>query len=398
MTPYLQLIWNRLVRRYQLRNFQNDKSVRILSREHEVERIGGAKNFTIFCTRYVLTYHKELHYIDFQEQRWAKRFHQCRLRAEILEDIDQHLTVNAIGTIRRMYNHRGTQVATVRTISLRNYYLIQDNQVARCIMCNTDDLAWIHSIPVTFYPISNNRLNEIKTLNDLFLHFAGKDAQIPKRIQHALPLGELLMLLQLVPGAYLNAIAATLKREPDCMVREPLVPHIVLSYYRHALTDGNSLKYQTAYSYVCSCRGLETKLNMGIKSVRRIEQDQQKLRKKRKLDRLPEIRTHKDLVLKQTDFGELKIELIDSKKRLYEEASMMKSCVGDYAREIIDGRCSLYHIRYRRRRYTLEVERDEKGWLTAVQLSGVENAPATARLRAQIDHILKKEGNVPRKR
>jgi len=73
MTPYLQAIWNRLVRCYRLKKVE-DGEVRILRRDAAEKKTGGQNRDTATLRRYELSYYRELGYIDFQEQVVVRRF------------------------------------------------------------------------------------------------------------------------------------------------------------------------------------------------------------------------------------------------------------------------------------------------------------------------------------
>ena len=66
----------------------------------------------------------------------------------------------------------------------------------------------------------------------------------------------------------------------------------------------------------------------------------------------------------------------------------MRSCVATYGRSVAVGRCSLYHVCYRGRHYTLELRMDSDGKLYRNQVTGVGNAPATARLENMLDRYV----------
>jgi len=389
MNPYLQRIWNRLVRSYQLRIVQEDDEVRILCRKHSGEREGGKKNYTVTSTLDVLTYHRKSGYLDFQKRVHAKKFYHGKFLRDEITKIYQHITVNASGSIRRRYLHDGVRVAGVRTISLKNYYLIEDAEVARLIMVTSDELDWVHELPLTFHPISNSELKKLKSLDDLFEYFTGENISVPKRIRSAFPLRELLVLLQIVPGTYLNVLAATLKSEAKYIGTPLKVQRLILAYYRHSLSQTENPNYQLVYSYVNACRALGRKLNMRIKSEKKLAEERDSMSHQRIIDRSPEIKTHREFILPESDYGDFQLELINSKSRIIKEARGMKSCVDTYICDITDGICGIYHVVYRKRPYTLELMKDGKGKLYVNQLLGVSNAPGPLRLKKKVEKVLR---------
>ncbi len=392
MTPYLQRIWTHLVRRHRLRNVSDDDERRVMSRDKCGRRDGGPLNYTVEFTRHVLTYHKKLDYIDYCAQSMLRCVNRGRHIRDKHYSIDNHIAVNAAGTIRRCYYHNDEHSYAVRTISLRNYHLLGDDRLARLIMVTNDDLQWINEIPVAYHPIPSGDLWQITSLNDLYTYITGPGVEIPKRLLHAMPVGELLLLLQVVPGPYLNEMAAIVKQEKEFQKGAVRAARILLKYYKRILEDPKRVHFQTVYCYVNCCRSAGRKLNIRIKSANRFLEERRKCRMRRELDKLPEIETAKQFVLDRTDHGEVKLELIDSRKRLLSEAIVMKTCVADYAIEVINENCGLYHVKYRGHHYTLEIQPDEKGNLYPAQVSGMRNAEAPQRLKSLIGGILKNCG------
>jgi hypothetical protein len=388
MTPYEKRIWNRFVRAYGLRKEREDADVRVLSRESEDERTGGAQNYTRHFARCELRYHKKAKYLEFRILWVERRYWHQVFREERISDIRHHITVNPTGTVRRMYFYRGTELKAVRTISLRNYYLIWNSKVAQFIMMTTPDHEWIKELSIGFYPISNNELKDIKSLDDFYGFFTGKNRNIPNRLRKALSPEDLLRLIRIVPGEYLNAVALTLKQNPDIKYDEYVLEHIIWAYYKSIISGDQRPRYNAVQSYVHSCLGLGRKLNMRIKSAKRLESEFEKLHSTRRLDRAPAFRTDPKLIMKELNHGEVKLELIKNKKRLGQEAARMKNCVTDYAQEITDGECAIYHVQYRGRPYTMEVIHGPKKTLRLGEVAGLSNRKAPARLMNLLEGVL----------
>ena len=388
MTPYAKRIWNRLVRAHALRKERDDADVRVLSRESEYGRSGGVRNFRVTTHRYELRFHKKLQYLEFRELDVVRRYWGGVCREERNVNILRHLTVNMAGTVRRIYRYDEEGSVTVRSISLRNNFTIKDRRVAQFIMMNRPGLEWIQELPLGFYPISNSQLKDIDSLEDFLAIFTGKDRVIPNRLKQALSTRDLFTLIKLVPGEYLNALAATLKHNPTLKNDEYVLEHLLWAYYRESIRDDGKVRYNAVRSYVASCRGLGRKLNMRIKSVQRLEDEQDKRIAERRFDRAPNFRTSANLILRKLDHGEVQLELINSKKRLGKEAIKMKNCVTDYAHEISDGDCALYHVRYRGHHYTMDISSGPKGGLCLNQVAGISNRKAPARLETLLTNIL----------
>jgi hypothetical protein len=391
MTPYAKRIWNRLVRAYGLRIERDDADVRVLSREAESGRSGGVRNFTVTIHRYEVRFHKKLQYLEFKELDVARRYWGGVFREEQDVYILQHITVNMAGTVRRIYRYDVAGSPMVRSISLSNYFTIKDHQVAQLIMMNRPGMQWIQELPLGFYPISNSQLKDIDSLEDFLAIFTGKDRVIPNRLKQALSATDLLTLIKIVPGEYLNAVAATLKKTPTLKNDEYVLDHLLWAFYQESIKGDGKVRYNAVRSYIASCRGLGKKLNMRIKSVKRLEEEQEKLIAKRQLDRAPKFGTSSKLILRQLDHGEVQIELIKNKKRLGQEAARMNNCVTDYAQEITDGECAIYHVQYRGRPYTMEVMHGPKKTLRLGEVAGLSNRKAPARLKALLVDILSRQ-------
>ena len=394
MTSYLQPIWNRLVRRYRLKNLSNDSERRVMRRDTELYRRKGREWHSVTVLRYELIYHKELRYIDFQEQIAIRSFRGSRHTSDRVREIEEHFAVNDTGSIRRMYRHEGTRVIAVRTLSLRNYYMIEDEQVARFIMMTDEKLAWLRNIPVHYYPISNKVLKTLDSIDAMLEHHAGPGVVIPGRLRKALPLGELLTLVRVVPGSYLNALAVALKQQAKNTSRPVVAERLVLGYYKNRIKDPDANLFHVVYSYISACRYTETKLNMRLRSVNRLMAEREAVWRKRDLRRHPEIRTRKKLVLPQQDYGSIHLELINNKKRLLQEARMLNNCVDTYAGDITEGRCAIYHVTYKGGHYTMEIRENEAGRLRVNQLLGAQNAPAPAALSSAMRKILNSKTNL----
>jgi hypothetical protein len=66
-----------------------------------------------------------------------------------------------------------------------------------------------------------------------------------------------------------------------------------------------------------------------------------------------------------------------------------------YARDVNDGKCGLYHVRYRGRHYTLELRMAPDGSLYPAQVCGIRNAKAPQRLKDLIGDMREGEGRLP---
>lgn len=389
MTPYAQHVWNRLVRSFCLQVESQISEMRVLARERIIKVSGGAKRRTELIERYVLTYFRKEGYLDFQRQRMKRTYAVgASARRDTIVGIDDHFTINNSGSIRRIYKHRGTQVYAVRTVSLQNFYMLPDRTAARLVMMTSPSLEWIRDLPVDYHPVTNGDLALMASMDDFIAHFSGQGTVIPQRLIKVFAPGELLKLVQLVPGAYLNALSNILKHEFSPTGEPPTVEKLLLAYYKKRIQDAGSYLFHVVYSYAKTCRYLGVKVNMQLRSSQRILDERDRAWRGRDLKRIPEIHTRRDLVIPSGNYGVIAINLINSRTALFRESVVMKHCVDDYASDINAGECAIYHVRYHGDGYTLEVQQDAKGRLMIAQLMGVANKDAPDKLKVALKQVL----------
>jgi hypothetical protein len=388
MNTYLTRIAEYLIRAHRLRPHHDNADEQAWRARRFGPPIGGRKRGRKEVVQFRLCHIKAADYLDFQERRLLYRYRAGRKRSEALVSIARHLTANASGSIRRIYTHAqgSEEVSAVRSFSLKNYYTLADNQLALLLMINEDRLAWLRELPVTYYPVSNKELRSLGSIAAFLAHFAGPGTPIPKRIQQALSLSEKIALFQLVPANHLNDIAATMKRHEAELRGQPSANRILLCYYRDVM-PGEKIRAATVYSYTGACRHMGQKVNMRIRSGRRLSEERVAVTRRRTFKYLIDIRTSPELILERTDFGDIQLELINSKERLWEEARRMGSCVDTYCHAINDGKCAIYHVVFKDKHYTLEVVKRGDGSLYAEQLKGALNAIPPKRLQKKIDAI-----------
>ena len=393
MNAYLKRIVRHLVREHGLRRRHDSADERVwVARRFgflEGNRCNGHK--TVTETR--LCHMKSADYLDFQVRSLVRPYRKGRPGRETLAAIRLHITANATGSIRRIYIHdEGEHVRGVRTLSLKNYYIAQDEKFARLLMVNEERLAWIRELPLGYYPIANKDLRTIDSMEAFLQHFAGPGVVIPKRILQVLGPSETVLLLRAVPPNHLNDIATAMKRHATDLHRHPSANRAVLAYYKGAL-GVECPQFATVYSYLCCCRHFGRKANMRLRSGRRLIAERDAMRRERTLQQVVDICTHPEYVLEKLDHGGIQLELIDTGKRLWQEAQQMESCVDTYCHDINDGRCAIYHVQYRGGDYTLEIGRREDRNLYVVQLKGVRNSDPPPGLRRRINAIIGKRPN-----
>lgn len=387
MNAYLSGIADFLIGEHRLRVRQDSEAERVWIGRQFGEMVGTRRRGQKSVSEFRLCHFKQADYLDFQERSFTRTYRKGRSVKEVLDRIDLHVTVNASGSIRRLYKH-GTdgEVRSVRTLSLKNYYTVGDDRLAVLLMVNEDRLAWLQDLPVTYYPVANKDLRAIGSVEAFLGHFAGPGVVIPRRILEVLGAGQTVTLLQLVPGNHLNDMATTIKQR---RVRAPTAYRAVLSYYQGILGEACP-HWKTLYHYLDCCRHIERKINLRLRSERRMMEERDELSRIRQLDKVVEIRTSKAFILPQTDHGDVQLELIDRARRLWDESQQMHSCVDTYCRRINEGACAIYHVRYDGEGYTLELGRDDAGTLRVAQLKGVSNSAPPPGLKQRIARIIRK--------
>jgi len=271
--------------------------------------------------------------------------------------------------------------------------MIEDEQVARLILITDDNLVWLHDIPVRYYPISNDVLRTLDSLDAMLTHYAGPGQTIPARLRQALPFDQLLIVVQVVPGPYLNALCTTLKEKAAEFGDSVYANRLILAYYRGRLPDADAYLFHLVYSYISACRYTETKLNMRVRSTKRLSEEREAVWRKRAVRRSPAVRTRKKLILPRQHYGDIHLELINNKRRLLQEARKMKNCVDAYAFDIAEGQCAIYHVRYQGGDYTMEVQENERGRLRVNQLLGPQNSPAPKDLQIRMRSLLNRKAD-----
>ena len=389
MTPYLCRIRDYLVAHYRMRPGKAEDGSDVWSASRRIFRSGGKSNFRTHSSRYVLTYHQgDATYLDFRHEFVERKYRSRRRVSEEMDEIEEHFSVNADGSIRRRYFHDGLKVSTVRSISLRNWYKMPDEKLAKLLLYTDEGHAWVQEMPFCFHPVSNKELAGMTSYAAYLAHFLGEGVTVPARLHEFLPAPELHKLIQIVPGNYLGTLANVLKQFPVIRKRPPSVHQILYRYYMTTLEDADRYLSRTVRAYTQCCWGMGQKINLKFRSLGRLLRDFQKLSRRRKLDQLPELDTEASFLLPKVSRGPLRVELIHNKRRLLRESERMESCVDTYARDVIKGNCALYHLTYRGRPYTLEIRKNDDGRLYISELLGAKNHVPGGKLRQHVEEIL----------
>jgi len=115
---------------------------------------------------------------------------------------------------------------------------------------------------------------------------------------------------------------------------------------------------ETIRDYIAMAQQLEEKVNLNISSPRRLKEEHDRLVKKQRALRIPDINVDEKYknVLASTET--LEIELIDNKERLAEESDIMHHCVYSYYHQINNGTCAIFSIQLKKNlkeRWTMEL-------------------------------------------
>lgn len=128
------------------------------------------------------------------------------------------------------------------------------------------------------------------------------------------------------------------------------------------------------------------KLNLNIKSYRRIKEEHDKLEDSLREKNTPVIKIPKDSRFKNLKLPK-EFELIKTRKRLILESRIQHHCVWSYGQKINNDRCCIYSIVRNGERYTLEVVR-EKNKFRINQFMGKFNTNAPNELVQEVNYLL----------
>ncbi len=139
-----------------------------------------------------------------------------------------------------------------------------------------------------------------------------------------------------------------------------LVDYLCYRFISHDKDFNYDNRYEKSIimDYIRICEIQNTKLNLKIKSYKRLVQEHDRLTFNITAKNLPEIKVNRKYPkIKSEDSFE--IEQIVDKKRLLIESELQKHCVKTYASSINSGRCCIYSFLDKRNnlRYTLEIQK-----------------------------------------
>lgn len=128
------------------------------------------------------------------------------------------------------------------------------------------------------------------------------------------------------------------------------------SFEMHPLANGYSHQIGIIRDYIRMSVTLNIKVNMTIRSIKRLIQEHDELARKITSDKIPKIKVHRSYP--KIDSGlNLIVEKIEDKSRLIAESEIQKHCVKTYAQKINKGLCCIYSLYDKEKggRYTIEV-------------------------------------------
>lgn len=146
--------------------------------------------------------------------------------------------------------------------------------------------------------------------------------------------------------------------------------------------------------YIEDHKSLKKMMSLKITSVKRIEDEHQKMSKERMIQGIKEIKVAKPYKDILTDLP-FECELIQDKKRLLQESLDQDHCVATYGQQINSGSCAIFSLTYNEKRFTLQVqyrEVNQEKRYEVVQLQGFRNresvpAELSLMLRESLDKI-----------
>ena len=233
----------------------------------------------------------------------------------------------------------------------------------------------------------NNLLNVNIKVNDIWkcntklelLNLYFKNAKIPKSF-NKLRLQTGYMILKV--NKYVNEkeiqklyiLDDKIDFEYKVSMKEQIVKFLAL-YYKTVLNySEDDIFYICDYVRMAIYYSKSKKVNLKIKSIKRIYEEHDKITKEMYEKETPTIKIKKDSKFKNLKLSE-EFEKITTKKRLIQETRQQKHCVWSYGKEINNDNCMIYSTIFNRKRYTLEIRKKRNKYILA-QIQGFKNSEA----------------------
>lgn len=181
-----------------------------------------------------------------------------------------------------------------------------------------------------------------------------------------------------------------------CSLKDQIIELFTL-YYIHTLKHENMdcdsiydyKGYISDYIIMTINFSKSKKVNLKIKSVKRILEEHDRLTKEMYEKETPTIKIKKNSKFKNLKMS-YEFEKIKTKKRLIQETREQKHCVWSYAEDINKDKCMIYSTIFEGNRYTLEIRINRKKYKLA-QIKGFRNSLAPQELIDSIEKQLKNQ-------
>ena len=150
----------------------------------------------------------------------------------------------------------------------------------------------------------------------------------------------------------------------------------------------DSYKERIIEDYINLCFLEKRKINLKIKSYKRIENEHNELAMKNGL-RGQRLEIRKDNPFLKLKFPD-EFEMIKDVERLYQEGVLNRNCVFSYLDYINSGKCMIYSTIYEEERHTIEIGIEDNKFILK-QIRTYANSEANSKLVKEIKKILEKE-------
>lgn len=221
--------------------------------------------------------------------------------------------------------------------------------------------------------VENKLMFNTKNIDEL-LNKVVKNKPVPKILIDKFKKSELVYLYTMINYEEVDKIIKYLYDNPKLYMEESgtlknCMRDVILDYLYSRFLPINSdsldrkdlyqnMERSTIIDYMRMCETQKIKLNLKIKSFKRLEQEHDNLSFNISAKNIPDIKVNKKYPKIKSE-GNFEIEQIVDKKRLLVESEIQKHCVKTYASSINAGRCCIYSFLDLRtkNRYTLEVQK-----------------------------------------
>lgn len=161
-------------------------------------------------------------------------------------------------------------------------------------------------------------------------------------------------------------------------------------YYKTVLNNSkDDIYYIHDYVRMAIYYSKSKKVNLKIKSIKRIYEEHDKLTKELYERETPTIKIKKNSKFRNLKLDE-EFEKITTKKRLIQETRQQKHCVWSYGKDINNDNCMIYSTIFNEKRYTLEIRKKRNKYILA-QIQGFRNSEAPQELINIIETQLSKQ-------